>query len=121
MIAFSINILSFYFIYRKVNDSYLSQLQEKDNIIKNIKEQLNNINPQFSDGKKKFASIEREYFYDKNFYMSNEMYASKDNKGNGNSYNILLNTHTLEKGLSHFGLRPFGEQKIKIIIDLLKK
>jgi nitroreductase len=49
------------------------------------------------------------------------MYASEDNKGNGNSYNIILNTHTLEKGLSHFDLRPFGKKKIQIIIGLLKK
>ena len=48
------------------------------------------------------------------------MYASKDNKGNGISYNIMFNTHTLEKGLSHFDLRPFGEIKIEGIIDLLK-
>ena len=49
------------------------------------------------------------------------MYALKDNKGNGISYNILLRAHTLEKGLSHFNLRPFGRKKIKTIIALLKK
>ena len=54
------------------------------------------------------SSIEREFLYDKNFYMFNEMYASKDNNGNGNGYNIIFNTHSLEKGLSHFDLRPFG-------------
>ena len=32
-----------------------------------------------------------------------------------------MNTHTLEKGLSHFELRPFGRQKIRTIIDLMKK
>ena len=117
----SIYILSFYLRYKKVNDNFLSQLQEKDNIIENLKEQINNINPQFKYGKKELISMEREFLYDKNFYMLNKMYASKDNKGNGNSYNIILNTHTLEKGLSHFNLRPFGEQKIKVIIDLLKK
>ena len=49
------------------------------------------------------------------------MYLSKDNKGNGNSYNILFNTHSLEKGLSHFDLRSFGKKTIKIIIGLLNK
>ena len=53
--------------------------------------------------------------------MLNKMHASQDNKGNGNGYNILFNIHSLEKGLSHFKLRPFGKQKIKIIIGLLKK
>jgi nitroreductase len=53
--------------------------------------------------------------------MLNQMYAFKDNKGHGNGYNIIFNTHSLEKGLSHFELRPFGKQKIKIIISLLKK
>ena len=37
-------LISFYFIYKKVNESYLSQLQQKENIIEKIKEQLNNIN-----------------------------------------------------------------------------
>ena len=71
--------------------------------------------------KKKFTKIEREFLYDNSFYMLNKMYASKDNKGNGNGYNILFNTHSLEKGLSHFKLRPFGKQKIRMIIGLLKK
>jgi len=122
LISFILIILiSFYFIYKKVNENYLSQLQEKENIIENLKEQLNNINSLSSEGKKKLKSIEREFLYDKNFYMLNEMNAPKDNKGNGMGYNIILHTHTLEKGLSHFELRPFGKQKIKIIIDLLKK
>ena len=114
-------LISFYFLYKKVNDSFLSQLQEKENIIENIKEQLKNINSYSINGKKKFTFIEREFIYDKNFYTLNEMYAFKDNKGNGNGYNIIIHTHTLEKGLSHFDLRPFGNQKVRIIIDLLKK
>jgi nitroreductase len=91
------------------------------NISGNI-EKFDKINPQFINGKTEanLSSIEREYLYDINFYMSYRMYASKDNKGNGISYNIMFNTHTLEKGLSHFDLRPFGEIKIEGIIDLLK-
>lgn len=114
-------LISFYFIYKKVNESFLSQLQEKENIIENIKKQLNKMNSLFTEGKKKFTSIEREFLYDKKFYLLNEMYASKDNEGHGNGYNIIFNTHSLEKGMSHFKLRPFGKQKIKVIIDLLKK
>jgi len=114
-------LISFYFIYKKVNENYLSQLQEKENIIKNLKGQLNNINYLSLEGKQKLKSLEREFLYDNNFYMLNEMNAPKDNKGNGIGYNLIFNTHTLEKGLSHFELRPFGKKKIKIIIDLLKK
>ena len=79
--------------------------------------------PQIINGKteKKLSSTEREYLYDINFYMSYKMFASLDNKGNGLGYSIIFNTHTLEKGLSHFDLRPFGEKKIETIIDLLKK
>ena len=119
--CYFIFLIIFYFIYKKANDNYLFQLQKKENIIENIKDQLNNINSQFINGKKTMSSIEREFLYDKNFYMLNEMYASKDNNGNGNGYNIIFNTHSLEKGLSHFDLRPFGKKKIKLIIDLLKK
>ena len=114
-------MIMFYFIYKKLNDSYHSQLQEKENLIENLKEQLNNMNYPSKEGKKKFTYLERQFLYDKNFFMLNKMYASKDNKGNGNGYNIIFNTHSLEKGLSHFKLRPFGKEKIKIIIDLLKK
>jgi len=109
------------FLYKKFNNNYISQLQKKDNIIENIKKKLNNINPQLSLEKRKLTSIEREFLYDKNFYELNKMYALKDNKGNGNSYNILFRAHTLEKGLSHFSLRPFGRKKIQTIITLLKK
>lgn len=114
-------LVRLYFIYKKVNDIYLSQLQEKENIIDNLKEKLNNMNSHSIVEKSKLTSIEKEFLYDKNFYMFNKMYGSKDNKGNGNSYNILFNAHSLEKGLSHFVLRPFGKKTIKIIISLLNK
>ena len=32
--------ISFYFIFKKINNNYLSQLQEKENIIENLKEHL---------------------------------------------------------------------------------
>jgi hypothetical protein len=41
------------------------------------------MNSQSKEIKKKFTSIERE------FYMLNEIYASKDNKGKRNYYNII--------------------------------
>jgi len=115
----------FIFLLSFDNHCYLSQSKEKEkkeeNIIENKKMQLNNVNFNSINEGKKITSIEREFLYDINFYMLNEMHGSKDNKGNGNSYNILFNTHSLEKGFSHFDLRPFGKKTIKKIIDLLKK
>ena len=135
IISICIYLSSVYFIYKKINNNFQSLLRDKDNIIDNLKKQINNINninPYSTSGKKSEAdeeiktnrileSMEREFLYDKNFYNSNKMYGVKDIKGNGNSYNIVLHTHTLEKGLSHFNLRPFGGKKIQIIIGLLKK
>ena len=127
IIAFIFCILiSFLLVYKKVKIRYLFKLKEKENIIKSLREQLNNIKSKLKEGKKiavnkeektgKEAFIEREYLYDKIFYTSYRMNGIKDNKGNGNGYHILLKSHTLEKGLSHFDLRPFGQKKIKLII-----
>ena len=33
-------LISFFFLYKKIKDNFLSQLQEKENIIQNLKEQL---------------------------------------------------------------------------------
>ena len=132
IISVCIYLSSIYFIYKKIKDKFLSQIQQKDKIIDKYKKKLININPhstsrQKSDidkevkGNRILESIDREFLYDKNFYISYKMYGAKDNKGNGNSYNIILHTNTLEKSLSNFDLRPFGEKKTKIIINLLKK
>jgi nitroreductase len=132
IISICIYLCSIYFIYKKINNNFQSLLQDRDNIIDNLKKQIININLHSTNGIKSetdeeiksnriLESIEREFLYDKNFYNSNKMYGANDIKGNGNSYNIILHTHTLEKDLSHFDLRPFGEKKIQIIIGLLKK
>ena len=132
IISICIYLSSIYFIYNKINNNFQPLLQDKDNIIDNLKKQLINIDPHSTSGKKNEAdeevktnrileSMEKEFLYDKNFYNSNKMYGAKDTKGNGNNYNIILHTHSLEKDLSHFHLRPFGEKNIQIIIDLLKK
>lgn len=66
--------------------------------------------------KEKLTPTEKEYLYDKTFYISYSMYSPKDNKENENDYSIIMNTHTLEKALSHFVLRPFGKSRIIKII-----
>ena len=72
------------------------------------------------EGKKK-SGIDREYEYDIKFYKENSMYSSANLDLNRLGYSIVLHTHTLEKGLEHFNLRPFGKRKVHIIMDLLKK
>lgn len=122
----------YYFVYNKINKKYQSQLKEKDKEIQRIKEKLKSINFQISvcqknkvlqkeNTEEKLTSTEKEYLYDKTFYMSYSMYSPKDNKGNGNGYSIIMNAHTLEKALSHFVLRPFGKARIIKIIELLEK
>jgi nitroreductase len=100
IISICIYLSSIYFIYNKINNNFQSLLQDKDNIIDNLKKQLINIDPHSTSGKKNEAdeevktnrileSMEKEFLYDKNFYNSNKMYGAKDTKGNGNSYIII--------------------------------
>lgn len=60
-----------------------------------------------------------QYKYDFKFYLKNYSH-SKETK-NKLGYNILLATHSLEKGMSIRNLRYFGITKTKDIIDMLKK
>jgi len=66
----------------------------------------------------KLSFLDKEYLYDKNFY---NVYNMESNETfNKLGYSLVFQTHSLEKGLSHFKLRPFGENKIKSIINTLK-
>lgn len=103
IISICIYISSIYFIYKKMNNNFQSLLQEKNNIINNLKKQLKyseirviNINPNSTKSEadeevktnRKLEFMEREFLYDKNFNNPNKMYGAKDIKSNGNSYNI---------------------------------
>lgn len=67
---------------------------------------------------KNLSKLEKEYLYDKTLY---EKYNMKSKETfNKLGYSLIFNTHSLEKGLSHFKLRPFGRKKIKAIINILK-
>ena len=63
--------------------------------------------------------IKKEFLYDYNYYKSNNMNISRDL--NSLEYSLIITGHTLEKGFSHFKLRPFGIKIINNIIYLLKK
>ena len=124
----------FYLINKKANASYQFKLQEKESEIEILKGKLSNITSHFLREKneknteldkekktEKKGAIERAYLYDKDFYISYKRKGIKDKNGNGGRYHIIIKSHTIEKGLSHFDLRPFGQRKVKIIISLLKK
>ena len=65
------------------------------------------------------SPFNKEFLYDKTFYESNNLGSFQDLNKLGYSIGIL--SHTIEKGLSHFILRPFGEKKIDSIMFLLNK
>jgi nitroreductase len=114
-------IFIFFLIYKKICNDFNAKILEKENEIEEYKQKLSGLGaqPQKNQVRKEHLSpIEREYLYDKDFYMSNNM-GSKDDL-NRLAYKIVLHTHTLEKGLEHFELRPFGKKKIELIINLLK-
>ena len=123
----------FHLINKKINDRYQPKLKEKEKIIEALKEKLSSVSSHFlreknenyfelykKKKKGKKGPIEMAYLYDKYFYILYKMKGIKDDNGNGRRYHIMIKSHTLEKGLSHFDLRPFGHKKVKIIISLLK-
>jgi len=64
-------------------------------------------------------TLDRDIKYDINIYSNNTMdlYDNMNKIG----YSVIINSHSIEKGLSHFKLRRFGGKKIKTIINLIKK
>ena len=87
------------------DDEIVIKRNTKDNIIEKEKEN-------FLFGKKQFD-------YDNKFYSSYYMFSEKNKNKKG--YEIILYTHQIEKGLSHFELRPFGKDAIKNLINCLKE
>ena len=69
--------------------------------------------------KKSVTEIDTQYLYDKNFYNKYNMYT--DSTLNKLEYETILHTHTLEKGMEHFDIRPFAVEKITYIINLIRR
>ena len=68
----------------------------------------------------KRRKIKKEYltdFYDFSKYYNDSFKETLE----GIEYKILLLVHSLEKGMCHKELRPFGEKKIADLIELLKQ
>ena len=133
-VIIGISFLIYYLFKQKYEikiQDYESRIQAKDNEIENIQKQLNNkiqekteiekkIKQEENNPKQKDLSpLEKEYLFDIEFYQKNNMAATEDLNRLG--YSLIFHTHTLEKGLSHFDLRPFGEQKVSSIMSILNK
>ena len=108
-------------INNKTTKDLKNQLQQKEIEIEKIKEQLNNL-PQEKQDKRKMEDLlkplDREYYYDKNFYRIHNMETEKTLNKLG--YESIIHCHTLEKGMEHFELRPFAVQKTEHIMNIIK-
>ena len=108
-------------INNKTTKDLKNQLQQKEIEIEKIKEQLNNL-PQEKQDKRKMEDLlkplDREYYYDKNFYKTHNMETEKTLNKLG--YESIIHCHTLEKGMEHFELRPFAVQKTEHIMNIIK-
>ena len=113
-------------INNKTTQDLKNQLQQKDLEIENIKKQLNDLNLQKEEKSKvkkeeavALTPADREYLYDKEFFKKHNMNTESDLNKLG--YETVIHTHTLEKGMEHFELRPFAVKKTEYIIDLIKR
>ena len=115
-----------FLMYKKISSNYEAKIKEKDGEIEQIQKELDDIKTEqkveqkkrLSESQTKKSPLDIEYEYDINFYKANNMESNESLSRLG--YSLLFHTHTLEKGLEHFELRPFGLQKVHIIMKLLK-
>jgi nitroreductase len=63
--------------------------------------------------------LDKEYLYDKDFYKKYNM--GTEESLNKLGYESIIHTHTLEKGMEHFELRPFAVEKTRYIMSLIKR
>ena len=119
-------------INNKTTTDLKNQLQQKDIEIEKMKEQLNNLNKQKENEKKTeqkeiekrqtqevLSPLDREYNYDIYFYKRHNMYSNATLNSLG--YESIIHTHTLEKGMEHFELRPFAVKKTGYIMSLIRR
>lgn len=68
---------------------------------------------------KKKIIFDTQYRYDKKFFMDNFSHSSENQKKIG--YNMLLISHSLEKGMSNKKPRRFGVEKVEKLMELIGK
>ena len=111
-------------INNKTTQDLKNQLQQKDLQIEEIKKQLNNLKEKEASSQKSkkeeiLSPADREYLYDKEFFKKYNM--NTEPSLNKLGYETVIHTHTLEKGMEHFELRPFAVKKTEYMIDLIKR
>jgi nitroreductase len=117
-------------INNKTTTDLKNQLQQKDLEIEKIKKQLEDLTQsQNSQQKEKqvekrqieqtLTQLDKEYLYDKDFYKKYNM--GTEESLNKLGYESIIHTHTLEKGMEHFELRPFAVEKTRYIMSLIKR
>ena len=117
-------------INNKTTTDLKNQLQQKDLEIEKIKKQLEDLTQsQNSQQKEKqvekrqieqtLTPFDKEYLYDKDFYKKYNM--GTEESLNKLGYESIIHTHTLEKGMEHFELRPFAVEKTRYIMSLIKR
>ena len=117
-------------INNKTTTDLKNQLQQKDLEIEKIKKQLEDLSQsQNSQQKEKqvekrqieqtLTPLDKEYLYDKDFYKKYNM--GTEESLNKLGYESIIHTHTLEKGMEHFELRPFAVEKTRYIMSLIKR
>ena len=117
-------------INNKTTTDLKNQLQQKDLEIEKIKKQLEDLTKsQNSQQKEKqvekrqieqtLTLLDKEHLYDKDFYKKYNM--GTEESLNKLGYESIIHTHTLEKGMEHFELRPFAVEKTRYIMSLIKR
>ena len=119
-------------INNKTTKDLKEQLQQKDIEIERIKEQLKNLQEKKEEKKPEekepiekrkteeaLTPLDREYLYDKNFYKKYNMGTEKTLNKLG--YELIIHSHTLEKGMEHFELRPFAIKKTGYMMNLINR
>ena len=98
----------------------IKQIISELNDLKKQKEKKVKHDPAGENQKKdSLTEIDTQYLYDKNFYNKYNMFT--DSTLNKLEYETIIHSHTLEKGMEHFVIRPFALEKITYIISLIRK
>ena len=133
LILFVLILFNIIYFLILINKKTKELLQQKNLEIKKLKEQLNYLNQQkdkqivkstdkknveLKQTEENLTQLEKEYLYDLNFYNKYNMRSNTTLNKLG--YESIVYTHTLEKGMEHFELRPFAVKKIEHIISLIK-
>ena len=122
-------LLFFSILIINKKSNYLKyQLQQKDLEIEKLKRQIIDLSETRNSSKQEnqyknraieeaLSPLDREFLYDKNFYKNNNMVTNISLNKLG--YESIMHTHSIEKGMEHFELRPFASHIAECIMSLI--